>query len=353
MLKAGERFNKRVTVGNAIEKHGNYIGKHAKLIHKLSGGYGIHFRCVSFDEINMECACSYSVYFAKSRKKSDNVKEYDENGTVVDNSVWFIPLKSKICTTHSCSDEASNENEASLLDTNNQTVNQIDWNAFPGKFNYNFRNIFDETNSDEISFYDHQNFKGFEVPKLKLSFESANSHKSENKYSHFKHPNKMNRVPKLIRATTQPPQKPQLTDEHIKSELAILLEELDAQYRSLVISNVSKDDVLLPVEDPIMAHENEIASVKLAIQEKLKDNLFVFDEITINTEESGKQSDCWNLERDIESWRCNSKWWDVCISNFPLGEGLNVVGWDHDNNRFSLYYNDYFSMSRCASVKTK
>jgi hypothetical protein len=70
----------------------------------------------------MECACSYSVYFAKSRKKSDNVKEYDENGTVVDNSVWFIPLKSKICTTHSCSDEASNENEALLLDTNNQTV---------------------------------------------------------------------------------------------------------------------------------------------------------------------------------------------------------------------------------------
>jgi len=275
----------------------------------------------------------FSVYFAKSRKKSDNIKEYDENGQEIDNSVWFIPLKSKMCITHTC-DESTSENEE----------HQIDWNAYSAKFDlYNFRNIYDEPNnaaSDSSVFTPFVVPKSFEVPKLKLSFNALQ--KSDEKYSHFKHSNKSNRIPKLIRATTNPSQTLQKSDEHVKSELAILLEELDLQYSALTI-NAPKNDAPSPPDPIIVARENEIAAVKLAIQTKIKDKLFVFDEITINTEKSGKKSDCWNLESDIESWRCNSKRWDVCISNFRLGKGLNAVDWDHDNKYFDLDYNDYFS----------
>ena len=348
MLKVGETFHGRDSLAKIIESHGMSVGKKAKFIRKLSGGNGIHYKCLSFDEEVMDCGCSFSVYFAKSRKKSDNIKEYDENGQEIDNSVWFIPLKSKMCITHTC-DETSSEIEEL---TPNLTIKQIDWNAYSAKYNlYNFRNIYDESNSasdDSNVFKPFAVPKSFEVPKLKLTFNA--SEKSDEKYCHFKHSNKSNRIPKLIRATTNPSQTPQKSDENIKSELAILLEELDLQYSTLTI-NAPKNDAPSPPDPIIVAREKEIADVKLAIQAKFEDKLFMFDEITINTEKSGKKSDCWNLESDIESWRCNSKWWDVCISNFPLGKGLNVVGWDHDNNRFSLYYNDYFSMARCDSVK--
>jgi hypothetical protein len=108
MLRVGEIFHKRDSLAKTIENHGNAVGRKAKYITKLSGGNGIQFKCVSYDEKAMECACSYSVYFAKSRKKCDNIKEHDINGVEIDNSVWFIPLKSKLCTTHTCLMESTN-----------------------------------------------------------------------------------------------------------------------------------------------------------------------------------------------------------------------------------------------------
>ena len=62
--------------------------KESKLAKGLRGGNGVYFRCVSFDEELMECVCSYSVYFSKSRKKGYNIKGFDENGSeVVDNEL--------------------------------------------------------------------------------------------------------------------------------------------------------------------------------------------------------------------------------------------------------------------------
>ncbi len=70
-----------------IEKHGINIGRKAKQINSLRGGHGVHFRRVTFDEEMMECDCSFSVDFSKSRKKCDNFKSFDENGSEIDKSV--------------------------------------------------------------------------------------------------------------------------------------------------------------------------------------------------------------------------------------------------------------------------
>ncbi len=85
MLKVGETFQRRDSLAKIIERHGMLVGRMQSLWN------GIHFKCLSFDEENLECACSFSVYFGKSRKKSDKIKEHDENGQEIDNSVWFIP----------------------------------------------------------------------------------------------------------------------------------------------------------------------------------------------------------------------------------------------------------------------
>jgi hypothetical protein len=134
-----------------------------------------------------------------------------------------------------------------------------------------------------------------------------------------------------------------MTDDcETKSELAIWLDELSEYYASLTINDVSNDNSPPPTDPLIVAYENEIEAVKRAIREKFHNESFLFMEKIVKTEKNGKISNEWNLECDIESWKCNSKWWDICISNFPLGQGLNWMCWDHENNPYSLYYNDHF-----------
>jgi hypothetical protein len=75
MLKAGDSFHKRESLVKAIEKHGILVERKAKFISKLSCGNGVYFKCASFEEEEtIGCVCSFSVYFAKSRKKCDNIK---------------------------------------------------------------------------------------------------------------------------------------------------------------------------------------------------------------------------------------------------------------------------------------
>jgi hypothetical protein len=118
--------------------------------------------------------------------------------------------------------------------------------------------------------------------------------KSDEKYSHFKHSNKSNRILKLIRATTNPSQT-------LQKRTCNTAGELDLQYSTLTI-NVPKNDAPSPPNPIILARENEIAAVKLVIQAKFKDKLFTFDDINNKYGE-----ECWNVESDIDSWRCNSK----------------------------------------------
>ena len=133
MLKTGQFYHKKESLAKVIEKHGINIGRKAKQINSLRGGHGVHFRCVSFDEETMEGVCSFSVYFSKSRKKCDNVKSFDENGSEVDNSVWFIPLKSKLCTTHTCEIEINNDKEGSYT---NCIAKQIRMTALSAKVDF-------------------------------------------------------------------------------------------------------------------------------------------------------------------------------------------------------------------------
>ena len=338
MLTTGQFYHKRESLAKVIEKHGNNIGRQAKQIKSLRGGNGVHFRCVSFDEELMECVCSFSVYFSRSRKKCDNIKCFDENGSEVDNSVWFIPLKSKLCTTHTCEIECINNKEGSYT---NSIVKQIRTTALSAKVDFErFKDKIAENSNSGTFLNEPHMFASFEIPKLSLSFELPSCADVPEKYGHFKHPNKSNRTPKLVRITSQPSLPRPMIDDHIKSELAILLEELDAQYMLLSLQAAEAKDRrnTPPPPDPlIIEYENEIDAVKLAIQAKLRDRLFLFDEHTIKLEKNGRKSNCWNLECDIESWKRNSTWWDICVSKFPLGDEWSEEIWDQDSNHYNEF----------------
>jgi hypothetical protein len=161
MLKAGAIFHKRESLAVAVENHGIVVGRKAKFVKRLSCGYGVRFMCHSFDEeknVDSSC-CSYSVYFSRSRKKCDNAKLFDEKGNEIDNSVWFIPLKSKICVTHTCLVETNILTKLSI-----QIMNQIKKNALNAKCNFeNFKvdKISMEFLLIVLIFLKHLNFQRF------------------------------------------------------------------------------------------------------------------------------------------------------------------------------------------------
>jgi hypothetical protein len=341
MLKAGAIFHKRESLAVAVENHGIVVGRKAKFVKRLSCGHGVRFMCHSFDEEkNVDSSCSYSVYFSRSRKKCDNVKLFDEKGNEIDNSVWFIPLKSKICVTHTCLVETNISTRSSI-----QIMNQIKKNALNAKCNFeNFKNSIGGQNIDGIFIDRPHIFKTFKLPKIHLSFEPLVEEMDGKYYNNHHQNNSSKRTPKLIRATSQPPKPRPMADScDVKSELELWLDDLSAHYASLTISAPIEDTS--PPPDPfIVEHELQIEAVKRAVREKFNSESFVFIERAIKTNKNNKISDHWNLECDIECWKQNSKWWDICVSNYPLGHDLIGYGggWDHENNPYSLYYNDHF-----------
>lgn len=319
MLKAGEKFYKRESLAKVIESHGIDVGRKAKLINKHSGGNGVLFKCDSMDENTMECECAFSVYFSKSRKKCDNIKLYDMDGKVIDNSVWIIPLKSKLCTTHTClTEETTTANGTEILcieDASKAMDWKIDWKM---EWNVDLQSLSSKIGGKHFdgNNVDHPNlFTPFVCPKLNLTFEPPEQ-APPGKYDHFHNKNKSNRTAKLIRCTRQAPTPRPMADGcDIKSELEIWLDELSAHYATLTVNTPKKETK--PEEDPlIVAYYKEIEEVKLAIRAKFADKLFVFDESKVQVEKSGKNSNFWNLECDIASWKCNSIWWHLCTNNY-------------------------------------
>jgi hypothetical protein len=81
----------------------------------------------------------------------------------------FIPLKSKLCTTHTCETEFINDKEGSYT---NCIVKQIRSTALSAKVDFEcFKYIIAE-NSNSGTFLNKPHiFASFEIPKLSLSFE--------------------------------------------------------------------------------------------------------------------------------------------------------------------------------------
>jgi hypothetical protein len=296
MLKVGELFHKRESLVKAIEMHGILVGRKAKFISKLSCGNGVYFKCASFEEEEEEeeeeaigCVCSFSVYFAKSRKKCDNnMKNYDINGLEVDNSVWFIPRKAKICTIHTCQLQSNNKLKNSSFTS--IVTKQIEMNALSAKakFEHFKSNLHCQPFDKEGSFRINDClFISLDAPKLMLKFEPQSGKSTEVPCDYLQNKKKSNRIPKLVRATTQQTPHRSMIEENIKSELAILLDELDARYKALTIED-PKENKCPPLPDPLLvAHENEIEAVKFAIREKFYNESFLFH-TEIKTEKNGK-----------------------------------------------------------------
>jgi hypothetical protein len=96
MLEIGSVHIGRAGCFPVVEAQSGFLTGHKPKLNKIlsGGGNKLVFRCED------SVTCMFSVSFKRSQKRCDNIKVYDDNLKVVDNTVWTI-TKENFCLEHS------------------------------------------------------------------------------------------------------------------------------------------------------------------------------------------------------------------------------------------------------------